>query len=143
LGEGQKDKVKREFSAGGVVFRKKDGQTLWLLINPATTDRWQLPKGHIDDDESSEKTAVREVLEEANTKAKPISKVDAIQYFYWLEGKRILKFVTFYLMEFVSGGKKKSDTEIAEAAFYPYPKALKMLSFEAEKGILRKASSLL
>ena len=142
MGEGKKDKVKREFSAGGVVFKKKDGQTLWLLINPASSDVWQLPKGHIDGDESSEKTAVREVLEETSTEAKPIAKVDIMKYFFWKDGKRILKSVTFYLMEYVNGGKKKPDMEIGEAGFYPYTKALKMLSFESEKEILRKASSL-
>jgi len=143
LGKGQKDKVKREFSAGGVVFKRKQGKTYWLLINPAGSERWQLPKGHIDDGEESQKSAIREVLEETSVEAKPISKVESMQYFFWENGKRILKSVTFYLMEFVSGGKKKPDHEIGKAGFYTYDKALKMLTFKDEKDILRKASSLL
>ena len=43
-----KNKVKREFSAGGIVFRKEPEGTLWLVIKPTGDKRWRFPKGKIE-----------------------------------------------------------------------------------------------
>ena len=32
-------KIKREFSTGGVVYRKEDGQILWLVIKPTGSEK--------------------------------------------------------------------------------------------------------
>ncbi len=45
--------MKRQFSAGGVVYKKENDQTFWLLIQPKGTDYWQFPKGLIEEGESS------------------------------------------------------------------------------------------
>lgn len=139
----QKEKITRQFSAGGVVFKNTKEGKLWLLINPSGSDRWQLPKGHIDLGEHSEETAAREVFEETAVKAEPIKKIDAIQYFFVENGQRVLKTVTFFLMQYLSGGKKEADIEVKRAEFFPYEEAVDKLTFKGEKGILKKAKSLL
>src|SRR5579885_1508156 len=57
--------VVREPTAGGIVFRRhpKTKEVEILLIQDAK-DRWTIPKGHIEPDESAEVTAAREILEE-------------------------------------------------------------------------------
>jgi len=56
--------VVREPTAGGIVFRRgKDKQIEILLIQDAK-DRWTIPKGHIEEGESSKQTAEREIGEE-------------------------------------------------------------------------------
>lgn len=155
MGEGKtKRPLKREFSAGGIVYKKlkvnnplrgknEKLKVLWLIIKPAETDRWQLPKGKIDAGESSEKTAIREVEEEGGIKAKVIQKIGSEQFFFFFKGNRIFKTVTFYLMEYVSGNPKNHDEEVSESVFFDFDEALNKLTFKNEKEILKKAKEIL
>lgn len=57
--------IVREPTAGGVVFRRnKAGEVEILLIQDAK-DRWTIPKGHIEEGETAQQTAKREIGEEA------------------------------------------------------------------------------
>lgn len=57
--------VVREPTAGGIVFRRnKDNEVEILLIQDAK-DRWTIPKGHIEEGETAQETAIREIGEEA------------------------------------------------------------------------------
>ena len=59
--------IVREPTAGGIVFRRgKEGIEI-LLIQDAK-DRWTIPKGHIEDGETAQQTARREIGEEAGLK---------------------------------------------------------------------------
>lgn len=139
--------LKREFSAGGAVFKKIKNQKLniknfWLIIRPAGTDRWQLPKGNIEEGESAKATAVREVWEETGVKARIVEKIDAVRYFYVREGRRIAKSVAFFLMEYESGEtgvSKVAEHEIAEVKFVPTDDAVAQLTFKDDKEVVRKA----
>ena len=105
---------------------------------------WRLPKGHVDGEESTEQAAVREVKEEAGIEAKIIKKIETIKYFYRHPEKGdILKFVTFYLMEYVKDLPEGHDDETSEVAWLSFDEALKTLSFSGEKQILKKAKDLL
>jgi ADP-ribose pyrophosphatase YjhB (NUDIX family) len=59
------NEVVREPTAGGVVFRRneKTKEVEILLIQDAK-DRWTIPKGHIEEGETSKQTAEREIREE-------------------------------------------------------------------------------
>lgn len=61
--------VVREPTAGGIVYRhgKKPGEIEILLIQDAK-DRWTIPKGHIEEGETAQQTAKREIGEEAGLK---------------------------------------------------------------------------
>ena len=57
--------IVREPTAGGIVFRRnKEGDVEILLIQDAK-DRWTIPKGHIEEGETAQQTAKREIGEEA------------------------------------------------------------------------------
>src|SRR5450759_597964 len=61
----QIQEIVREPTAGGVVFRRnKQGEIEILLIQDAK-DRWTIPKGHIEEGETAQQTAKREIGEEA------------------------------------------------------------------------------
>lgn len=60
----QIQEIVREPTAGGVVFRRnKDGEVEILLFQDAR-ERWSIPKGHIEEGETAQQTAVREIGEE-------------------------------------------------------------------------------
>ena len=61
----QIQEIVREPTSGGIIFRHdKDGGVEILLIQDGK-DRWTIPKGHIEEDETAEQTTVREIGEEA------------------------------------------------------------------------------
>jgi 8-oxo-dGTP pyrophosphatase MutT (NUDIX family) len=134
-----KQRLTREFSAGGVVYKGKG----WLIIKPAGTDRWQFPKGQIDEGESPGQAALREVMEEGGIEARLVSKIGKTQYFFHLKGKRIFKTVVFFLMEYIKDTKEGPDSEVAKVCFLPFKKAYKKLSFKNDKEILVKAREIL
>src|SRR3982751_5572377 len=81
-------KAVREFTAGGMVFRRTGGKgKIDILMIPDRKGRWTIPKGHVEEGESFEQTAVREVGEETGLKKMAIrDKLDKIFFFYRREG---------------------------------------------------------
>lgn len=142
-GRGASTGVIREFSAGGIVFKKTPTQTLFLIIQPKDTDRWQFPKGHLDNGETSKDAAVREVKEEGGISANLIQKLGIQRYFFSLKKERIFKTVTFFLMEYVSGDTKNHDKEVDGAVFLPFDEAFEKLTFKKDKETLNQAKEIL
>lgn len=144
-----KKKVRREYSAGGAVFRRQDNKILWLVIKPKGKDRWQLPKGWIDEGEDSRVAAVREVAEEGGVRAEAIEKIDTISIFFHssYEGaprEFINKKIAFFLMKFLGRTKKGPDPkEVDRVEWLPYSDAYERLTFKSEKEILKKAQEIL
>lgn len=125
--------MRREFSAGGVLFR--DDEVL-LIKNPSGV--WSFPKGNVEKGEKPEETAVREVLEETNVRGKVVDYVGEISYWYQLKGEKIFKRVKYYLMEYVEGEPRPS-WEVLDAKFFPVEKAREFLKYKGDKEIFRKA----
>lgn len=142
-GRGASAGVVREFSAGGVVFKKTPTQTLFLIIQPKDTDRWQFPKGHLDEGESSKEASVREVKEEGGISAKIIQKLGIQRYFFSLKKDKIFKTVTFFLMEYLDGDPKNHDKEVEEALFLTFEEAFEKLTFKKDKETLSQAREVL
>ena len=145
MGEGKKEKVAREFSSGGVVYKKDK----WLITRSAPSEIypksvWRLPKGWVDKDESAEEAALREVKEEGGVEAKVIKKIETVRYFFTTPDKgKVLKFVTFYLMEWTKNLSEGFGEETSEIAWLPFDQAVKRLAYSGEKQILKKAKELL
>jgi 8-oxo-dGTP pyrophosphatase MutT (NUDIX family) len=139
----KKQKVNWEYSAGGVVFKKEGKKTLWLIIQPEGTERWQLPKGKIEEGEKSEPTALREVKEEGGVEARVMADLGKVVYFYNWEKEKIGKHVRFFLMEYVGGNPKDHDSEVEKAEFFEFNEAFKKLTFKNSKEVLEKAKKIL
>lgn len=160
-------KTTREFSAGGVVFKKEKGQILWLVTEAAVLPRslfpkgtWRLPKGWLDNigemipgplasgekqanEEDLQKGALREVREEGGVDAKIVKKIETIKFFFNSTRGKVLKFVTFYLMEWRRDLPEGTDFETSEVAWLPYDAASTRLTYASEKEVLKKAKEIL
>ena len=71
-------------SAGGLVVQ---GARI-LLISTQSGRRWQLPKGHIEEGETPEQTAVREVREETGVTSKVVAPLPGVEYWFVERGTR-------------------------------------------------------
>jgi len=136
-------KVKREFSAGGVVFRREPEGILWLVVKPKGSEQWRFPKGKIEKKESSAQAALREVKEEGGVEAEIKEKIDNIKYFFVQNGQKIFKTVVFYLMEYIQEAQGGFGWETEEVAWLPVEEVKEKLAFKNEKEILEKAQSIL
>jgi len=136
-----------QISAGGVAFRLNKAEIEVAIVAVKPSLRWQLPKGLIDEGESEEKAAVREVSEEAGIECEIIEKIETVEYWYFAtqKGKRVRyhKFVHFFLLRFISGDVRNHDYEIAEARWVSPDEAIEMLAFKSEKDVVKKASDLI
>jgi len=140
----KQSKFKREFSAGGAVYKKDGDKTLWLVCKHSGYHKWVLPKGLMEEGESGPTTAEREIEEECGIKAKVIAKIpDPEKYIYTLNGQKIFKVVTYFLMEYISGDIADHDWEMEEVEWLPFDEALVRLNFHGAKQVLAKAKALL
>jgi mutator protein MutT len=128
--------MKREFSAGGIVFNS-DGQV--LITQNSTNHHWGFPKGHIEKGQTSELAALREVREEGGIVAEIVQKVGESKYYYSREGHKVFKVVTIYLMNYISGDIADHDWEVSESKWVDPEEALQTLSFDADKKMLKEA----
>jgi 8-oxo-dGTP pyrophosphatase MutT (NUDIX family) len=142
--------VRREVSAGGLVYRRRrDDRLEFVLIRPKGADTWALPKGHIEKGESAEDAAVREVREETGLEVGHIEPLGDVSYvFSWRDQPqaplvRIFKRVRFFTMEFAGGDSNAHDGEIEEVAWYEAEEASQRASYKDERSLIGKAISLL
>jgi 8-oxo-dGTP pyrophosphatase MutT (NUDIX family) len=140
----------REFSAGGVLVRRLGGRWMVAAIRPAgkPAGLWALPKGRIDEGESGEATALREVAEETGAHGRSLGKLGDVKYVYtWppkpAEGERIFKIVSSFLVRYQGG--RLGDVpeafrhEVAEVKWLPLADAPRLLAYGGEKEMAKKA----
>ena len=134
-------KRKKLSSAGGVVLRKRDGVIEIAVIRTKGNEKFQLPKGLLDQGESPEQAALREVGEETGLVAQSIGHLGSISYNYSADyGSGVETFdktVEFFLMRFVSGETSDHDEEVEEARWIDIGVAEDSMLFDSEKDILK------
>ena len=91
--------IVREPTAGGIVFRhNKEGKVEILLIQDAK-DRWTIPKGHIEEGETAQATAKREIGEEAGlNNVEVLNWLGKIHFRYRRVDKLVLMTTQIYLV---------------------------------------------
>ncbi len=128
--------MKREFSAGGIVFNS-EGKV--LITQHSQNKHWSFPKGLIDPGQTTKEAALREVKEEGGIEAEIVEKVGDSKYVYTFQGEKIFKVVVYFLMKYISGDPKDHDWEVEEALWLDPEEALNQLSFSQDKVLLKKA----
>ena len=136
-------KMKNEISSGGIVFKKKENKTYWLIVQHSQHKGWIFPKGLVGDgknQESKEIAALREVNEEGGVKTKIIYKEPIkTQYTYRFKDTLIKKEVYYFLMEYISGDPKDHDWEISNAKFVTKKDVIKTLTYKTDREAFEKA----
>lgn len=143
------DSPRVEEAAGGLVARRDAGRPRILLIGQ--TD-WRtrrrttrLPKGKPEAGETPEETAVREVEEETGIRADVERELGVWRYAYYVpaRGHYVHKRVRFYLMRPRAGTPRPRPGETLHVHWAPVAEALRTLTFDTEREVVRRARSLL
>ena len=128
------------WSAGGIVFKDFEHRLDVLVCGFSEPNSWRLPKGKPDGKETPREAALREVQEETGIAAEIISYIDSVKYSYIEPSNdiRFYKTVYFYLMRPLGGDILLHDDEFDIVKWVCSKKALELLKFEHERGILEK-----
>ncbi|MFZ9986550.1 MAG: NUDIX hydrolase [Candidatus Nanopelagicales bacterium] len=135
-----------ETSAGGLVVDRRGDHLRAALI--ARHDRrgrlvWSLPKGHLEEGETPEDAAVREVEEETGIRGRVLAPLGVIDFWFIAENRRIHKTVHHYLMEASGGELSDEDAEVVEVAWFPLRDLRERLAYADERRLLDRVSELL
>ena len=140
------NKATREFTAGGMVWRKVDDAFQILMIQDRM-GRWTIPKGHVEEGESLEETALREIGEETGLhELKLGERLDKIHFFYRREGKLIFMTTYVFLIEALgnSDAVVPEDSEgIADVKWFPADEAIRLVEYRDTERLFRIGMSLL
>lgn len=153
-----------ETSAGGVVLRHIRGAWQVAIIEPniinadTITRRakarpegtvFALPKGGVDEGETPEQSADREVFEETGVRGLRLFRLTTIRYLYvrsWGGREHVSKVVSFYLFLYASGrlGQIHPDMrdEVRKAFWFPLDKAHRKLTYRGEREVLKLAQKI-
>ncbi|QLY31047.1 NUDIX hydrolase [Nocardia huaxiensis] len=139
----------RETSAGGLVVDGLDGpreKRCAALIG--RTDRrgrllWSLPKGHIEEGETAEQTAIREVAEETGINGTVVAELGSIDYWFVTDGRRVHKTVHHYLMRSLGGELSDADVEVTKVAWVPLSELDSRLAYADERRLAEVANRLI
>ncbi|MFH0987378.1 MAG: NUDIX domain-containing protein [Patescibacteria group bacterium] len=144
--------MKREKSAGAVIFYREGGENYYLLLNYKAS-HWDFPKGHIEKGEKVKETILREVEEE--TDLTDINFVqgfeEKIKYFFrksygekkFLRVKPLIFKEVVFLLAKTKEKKVKISFEHRGFEWLGYEYALKKLTFKNAKKILERAHQFL
>jgi len=132
-----------ETSAGGLVVDRAHAHAALIgRLNRHGRLLWSLPKGHIEDGETVEETAVREVREETGIIARVVRPLGSIDYWFVAERRRIHKTVHHFLLEADGGELSDEDVEVTEVAWVPLDELDSRLAYTDERKLVRKAREL-
>jgi 8-oxo-dGTP diphosphatase len=112
-------------AAGGVVLR--DG--LVALVHRPRYDDWSLPKGKLDEGESFEDAALREVEEETGLRCALVRELPAIEY----EVRGRPKVVRYWAMEVVGETPFVPNDEVDQLRWVEPREALAVLTYERDR----------
>ena len=119
-------------AAGGVVWKVDDGTILIVLVHRPKYDDWTLPKGKLEDGESHEQAARREVEEETGYRCKAGHELISVAY---RDGRGRPKVVRYWEMT-ISKGEFAPNDEVDRLQWVTVSDAMKRLSYDHDKPVL-------
>ena len=128
-----------EKSCGGIIFYKTKQNTKILLVKNNNGRYWSFPKGHIEDGETEQETAIREIKEETGLDVTIVKNFREISE-YCPFGK-IRKRVVFFLARAFTDNVKIQEEEIDSYIWVDLQQARKLCSYDNDLRIIEKAET--
>ena len=127
--------TKIDVAAGGLLERGHGDSLRIAVIHRGRYDDWTLPKGHLEEGETLEQAAVREVLEETGCTGEITGIVQPGAYL--VSGQP--KIVVFYRMRLVHEGQFKPDDEVSGIEWMTPSEACSKLTYASDRQVVASA----
>jgi 8-oxo-dGTP pyrophosphatase MutT (NUDIX family) len=122
-------------AAGGVIVR--DGHV--VLVHRPKYDDWALPKGKLEEGESWEDAALREVWEETRIRGALREELSPVEY---TDPKGRPKTVRYWRMEALEEGDFTPNSEIDDLLWLTPDEALERLTYDHDRELVLMATRL-
>jgi ADP-ribose pyrophosphatase YjhB (NUDIX family) len=135
-----------EVSAGGLVIDQsgKNGLLIGRIDHKDASGKrilWSLPKGHIEEGETPEQAALREVAEETGIESEIERSLGVIDFWFMAGGKRIHKTVHHYLFRETGGLLAPQESEVDEVGWFPLAEIVDRLAYPDEKKLIARTDA--
>jgi 8-oxo-dGTP pyrophosphatase MutT (NUDIX family) len=137
-----------EISAGGLVIDSSGTKGLLIgRLDAKDPNRerllWSLPKGHIEEGESPEQAAIREVQEETGIESEIYKSLGVIDFWFMAGGKRIHKTVHHFLFKEKGGQIAPQVSEVDDVRWFPLTEIVERLAYPDEKKLIARSKEML
>ncbi|MDR1197284.1 MAG: NUDIX domain-containing protein [Candidatus Nomurabacteria bacterium] len=123
--------VVREATAGGVVYRINNHGDLQILLFQDARDRWTIPKGHVEDGETAQETAIREIGEEVGLFGiEPVCWLGKVNFRYRRVNTLVLMTMQTYLFRAGKSSKPKKEDWMHDARWFDFEEAIELVEYE-------------
>jgi 8-oxo-dGTP diphosphatase len=119
-------------AAGGLVVRRQDGELQIAVVHRPIHDDWSFPKGKLEEGETFEAAAQREVLEETGLRCRLVRFIGHTEY---IDRKGRPKAVAYWVMA-VEGGSFAVNEEVDELRWKSLDEAARCLSYSRDQELL-------
>ena len=130
--------IVREYSAGGLVFDERDRVAIIARHSRSGHLEWCLPKGHIEQGETPQQAAIREISEETGILGEVVDSIATIDYWFTGTTQRVHKLVHHYALRQIGGQlsvEGDPDHEAEDAAWVAFNELGSILSYPNERKI--------
>lgn len=125
-----------EKSCGSVLYRTQNEFRV-LVIKQARNNNWSFPKGHVEEGETEQQTAIREVFEEVGIK---VSLIDGFrETISYNPRSGVNKDVVYFVADSKLQAVKLQKEEVSDYKWLRPAQAFKTLTFKNDKDVLKKA----
>lgn len=126
------NEVVREPTAGGVVYRRNEKNQVEILLIQDAKNRWTIPKGHIEEGESSKETAKREIGEETGLMdVKVLNWLGKINFRYRRTNSLVLMTTEIFLVKALGDTNRlKPEDWMNGIQWFPATEALDKIAYE-------------
>lgn len=128
--------MKFEKSCGAIIIKRNSDKIETLLIQ-MLGGHWSYPKGHVEDNETEVETALREIKEETNLDVIIDTRFREITTYSPKPG--VIKDVIYFLAFAKTLDVKVQEEEVANYEWVDINDATKLITFEEDRKIFRKA----
>jgi 8-oxo-dGTP pyrophosphatase MutT (NUDIX family) len=133
--------MRKEQSYGCIPVCKKGATLSVFLVRHSHGKHWGFPKGHVEEGETPQETALRELGEETGITSCRFLDTEPFEevYSFAREGERIEKVVAYFLCIVEGACNMCPIEEIADIQLVPFPEVEMTLTFEEARSVWRRA----
>jgi len=124
--------IVREPTSGGIIFRRDNDGGVEILLFQDSRDRWSIPKGHIEEGETAQETAKREIGEEAGlSEVEVLGWLGKVHFRYRRVDKLVLMTTQVYLVRAMGDTNAiKKEEWMKDIKWFKFQDAIDAIEYE-------------
>jgi len=125
------NEIVREAEAGGVVYRITKAGKLQIVLFQDVRERWTIPKGHIEEGETAQESAIREISEEVGLFGiEPVCWLGKVNFRYRRVNSLVIINMQTYLFKAGKDDALKKEEWMHDVRWFDFDEAVEKVAYE-------------